>query len=162
MIRSPPFPRSQDSVICGMANSHAPSRAPISPRHRNDKSAVDTVAGFGSAFTAVLLGYPLDVIKTRLQTAAQRQPLKKQVPTVYQLGRNIVQNEGIAGLYKGLASPLFTLSLSGSVCFVSYGKFQSIYKGTSGWHCGNWLAGLSCGPITGIISTVENHIRVRC
>ena len=159
MIRNP-FPRPQDSVVRGMPNSHTPSMAPFSPRHKNSQSAVDTVAGFGSGFTAVLLGFPLDVIKTRLQTLAQQQPLKKQVPTVYQMGQNIVQSEGIAGLYKGLSSPLFTLSVSGSICFVSYGKFRSFYKGTSGWHSGNWLAGFSCGPITGIISTVENHIRV--
>ena len=137
---------------------------PMGPhRSRKDKSAADMVAGFGSGFTAVILGFPLDVIKTRLQTLTiqQQSSMRESVPTVWKMGKSIVREEGITGLYKGLASPLLTLSVSGSICFASYGQFRSFYKGTSGWHYGNWLAGLSCGPITGVVSTVENHIRVR-
>lgn len=115
-------------------------------------------AGFGAGFIATGLGFPLDLIKTRMQTSTQTS--QKDGSTIFKTGRSIIRNEGIGGLYKGLASPLMTLSVQGCISFSSFGAFKKFYQAEKGWHVGNWLAGLSCGPIIGVISTVELHIRV--
>ena len=121
--------------------------------------AENMVAGFGAGFVATGLGFPLDVIKTRMQTSTQTS--QKNNSTIFKTGRQIVRNEGFGGLYKGLASPLMTLSIQGCISFTSFGAFKKLYQAEQGWHAANWLAGLSCGPIIGVISTVELHIRVR-
>lgn len=121
---------------------------------RRPRCYEDVVAGFGAGFVATAVGFPLDVLKTRLQTS------KKAEQSVVETGKNIVKKEGVGGFYKGLASPLVTLSIQSSVSFSSYQVFRDLYKAQHGWHHGNFLAGMSCGPILGIISTVELHVRV--
>lgn len=112
----------------------------------------DMIAGFGAGFVATAVGFPLDVIKTRLQTGQAKKSAMK-------MGRKIVRKEGVNGLYKGLASPLLTLSLTSSICFSSFQVLKEVYKAGPGFHHGNLLAGMNCGLATGVISTMENHVR---
>ena len=125
---------------------------------RHHHVAEDMVAGFCGGFCGVALGFPLDVIKTRIQTSHHTN--QGAGKSVFRTGRRIVRSEGIGGLYKGLASPLMTLSLSSSISFSSYGAFRELYAAEDRWDWKNGFAGASCGPITGVISTVENHVRV--
>ena len=93
-----------------------------------------------------------------MQTSNQTS--QKEGKSIFKTGRGIVRYEGVGGLYKGLASPLLTLSVQGSILFATFGAFKEFYQAEKGWHLGNGMAGLSCGPITGVLSTVELHIRV--
>lgn len=118
----------------------------------------DMVAGFGAAFIGTGLGFPLDLIKTRMQTA--RQTSQKEGASIFKMGRSIVRSEGVGGLFKGLSSPLLTLSVQGCISFTTFGAFKQFYQAEKGWNVGNWLAGLSTGPIVSVVSTVELHVRV--
>ena len=152
-----PTPRGSNTPSrCGASESHPSLR-----RHHNYNVMTDMTAGFIAGFVAVALGYPMDVIKTRLQTGSHRSSGTIQPPaSLYKTGERIVRKEGILSLYKGLTSPLLTLSVSSSINFAAYGFFQELYGAQSGWNAGNWMSGLSVGPIVGVISTVENHVRV--
>jgi len=119
----------------------------------------DMVAGFGAAFLGTGLGFPLDLIKTRMQTASPTS--QTSGATIFNVGRDIVRNEGMGGLFKGLSSPLLTLSVQGCISFSSFGLFKQVYGAGQGWHFKNWLAGLSTGPFVAVLSTVELHVRTQ-
>jgi len=125
---------------------------------QNQNFVEDIISGFVAGAVAVSLGFPLDVIKTRMQTSYNTS--QREGKSIFKTARGIVRHEGYLGLYKGLAAPLLTLSVSSSISFTSYKAFREFYEAQDGWHVGNMLSGLSCGPIVGVISTVENHVRV--
>eukprot|EP01113_Clastostelium_recurvatum_P026632 TRINITY_DN3196_c0_g1_i2.p1 TRINITY_DN3196_c0_g1~~TRINITY_DN3196_c0_g1_i2.p1 ORF type:complete len:291 (-),score=58.12 TRINITY_DN3196_c0_g1_i2:107-979(-) len=89
----------------------------LSPTQRN------IVAGAIAGVTEVLIMYPLDVVKTRLQlqTAASSQ----QYTGVGNAFRTIVQQEGFFSLYRGIISPILAEAPKRAAKFT----FNELYKG---------------------------------
>ncbi|EFA83131.1 mitochondrial substrate carrier family protein [Heterostelium album PN500] len=83
-----------------------------------------SIGGVGQVFT----GHPLDTIKVRLQTQPVGAPLYSG--TLDCLKKTIAE-EGFAGLYKGVASPLVGLCVMNAVMFLSYGQAKKIIQGDS-------------------------------
>jgi solute carrier family 25 (mitochondrial carnitine/acylcarnitine transporter), member 20/29 len=95
--------------------------------------------------------------------------------------RNIVTNEGLAGLYRGLVPPLISLSILNTVNFALYSYFQqqftrrndhdapllvqstaSAYSDVlQGFRWENAAAGAAVGAFAGIVSTVENLVKTQ-
>lgn len=82
----------------------------------------DIVAGSVGGVAQVLSGHPLDTVKVRLQTQAG-----VYKGTVDCLTRTI-KEEGFAGLYKGVQSPLVGLAVMNSVMFLAYGQSKVLIQ----------------------------------
>ncbi|KAI9468168.1 hypothetical protein LPJ78_002000 [Coemansia sp. RSA 989] len=84
------------------------------------------ISGAGSSALALLLIYPLDTIKTRLQVQTRseddEQTLKDPIDAVYK----IVTNEGVGGLYAGLATNLANQIVNGFVYFYAYSTVRKV------------------------------------
>ncbi|KIK81230.1 hypothetical protein PAXRUDRAFT_156545 [Paxillus rubicundulus Ve08.2h10] len=81
----------------------------------------DLIAGSVGGAAQVLVGQPLDTVKTRAQTAPKdmfKGPMDILVKTL--------RNEGFFALYKGMASPLLGIAGVNSLLFASYAASKRI------------------------------------
>jgi Mitochondrial carrier protein len=135
----------------------------------------EALGGLSAGIVGTVIGFPLDTVKTRMQTGASASakniistatnpPVPPSPPknnhSIYQIARSIVKQEGFLSLYKGIGPPLLSLSILGTLTFTQYSYFQDYFQATSGWDGRNFLAGISCSPLAGMISTVENLVKV--
>jgi solute carrier family 25 carnitine/acylcarnitine transporter 20/29 len=118
----------------------------------------EAVAGCAAGIVGTLLGYPLDVIKTRMQTSQ-----RALSATVYA----IAHENGPKGFYIGLASPLLALTILNTMNFTAYNfmceTFQvrgdrsedgRFLRSSNSLLQGNYaLAGAAVGPLAALIST---------
>ncbi|EGT39251.1 hypothetical protein CAEBREN_14182 [Caenorhabditis brenneri] len=79
---------------------------------------IDLFAGSLGGAAGVLAGHPLDTVKVRLQT--QHGPVPQYRGT-FHCFKLIVQKEGFRGLYKGMSSPLMSLSAINAIVFGVHG-----------------------------------------
>mmetsp|Transcript_23727 Transcript_23727/g.67016 ORF Transcript_23727/g.67016 Transcript_23727/m.67016 type:complete len:301 (+) Transcript_23727:108-1010(+) len=117
----------------------------------------DAVGGLSAGIIGTLIGFPLDVIKTRMQTGSSG----SSESSIFQVGKSILKNEGVASFYKGITPPLISLSILNTMTFTSYTFIREQYGGQNGWDVRNALAGMSCAPASGIVSTVENLVKTQ-
>ncbi|KAJ2442888.1 hypothetical protein GGF42_006810 [Coemansia sp. RSA 2424] len=75
-------------------------------------------AAITAAVTGMLVGYPFDSLKTRMQTY--------HYPSLLACARKSIAEEGIRGLYRGLLPPLLTASAAKSLSF-------SVFEETKHW-----------------------------
>ena len=81
---------------------------------------------FAGVLTAVI-DYPLDVIKTRIQSATvARQLASTPTPSIWSTGRVMVQTEGWRSLYGGLRHKISLYALVWLVYGVSFGALGSV------------------------------------
>ena len=115
----------------------------------------EALGGLSAGIVGTVIGFPLDVIKTRMQTGTATEGGMRGVAS------RIVRTEGIRSLYKGIAPPLISLSIINTLSFTSYSYFREVYHGTNGWDVKNSLAGMTGGPLFSIITTPENFIKTQ-
>lgn len=117
----------------------------------------EAIGGFAAGVVGTLLGFPLDLVKTRMQTQAvnnQLSPLR--------LLRHILKTEGLTSLYKGVGPPLLSLSIVNTVSFSSYQYWrQNYFHGNDGWDYRNALSGMMGAPLFGIVTTPENLLKTQ-
>ena len=114
----------------------------------------EAIGGLSAGILGTIIGYPLDLIKTRFQTGSLSSSQGRQ--SILSVGKEIVRSEGLPALYKGVGPPLISLSILNTTTFIQYAYFRELYKATPGWDPRNFLAGISCAPFAAIVSTVEN------
>ena len=68
----------------------------------------EAIGGFAAGVFGTLLGFPLDLVKTRMQTQVASSTMKL---SPLSLLRHILQTEGLTSLYKGVGPPLLSLSI---------------------------------------------------
>ena len=115
----------------------------------------EAIGGLSAGIVGTVIGYPLDLVKTRMQTFGGADL------SIVGVAGNIVRNEGFLALYKGIAPPLISLSILNTINFSQYCFFREFYGGQAGWDYRNGLAGLSGAPITASVSTVENLVKTQ-
>lgn len=113
----------------------------------------EALGGLSAGIVGTVIGFPLDVVKTRMQTGAGGGMLS--------IGRSIVKTEGVLSLYKGIAPPLISLSIINTIGFTSYSYFRQVYGGMNGWDVMNSCAGMTGAPLFGLITTPENFIKTQ-
>lgn len=64
-------------------------------------------------------------------------------------------------MYKGLWPPLISLSILNTITFAQYTLWREFFDANPGWDRRNFLAGICCAPVAGVVSTVENLVKVR-
>ena len=109
------------------------------------------LAGANAGVIGTLLGYPLDNVKTRMQTGAGS--------SMVRVFRDVVKQEGFWALYVGVANPLAALTILNMLNFSQYAKFRRFYRvsdekiARGGFEWKILLAGASVGPLSSLIST---------
>jgi hypothetical protein len=121
--------------------------------------AEEALGGLSAGVLGTVIGFPLDLVKTRMQTA--KTTGNNGVPmSILSVGQSIVRTEGVLALYKGLLPPLISLSILNTITFAQYSLFRDVYSASAGWDARNALAGISCSPIGSMVSTIENLVKV--
>ena len=120
----------------------------------------ETIGGFAAGVVGTLLGFPLDLVKTRMQT--QRTSGTTTRSTVSLL-THILRTEGVKSVYKGVGPPLLSLSIVNTLSFTSYSYFrQNHFHGQAAtWDYRNALAGMMGAPMFGIVTTPENFLKTQ-
>ncbi|GMK55646.1 hypothetical protein CspeluHIS016_0207020 [Cutaneotrichosporon spelunceum] len=97
---------------------------------RRARKADDWLAGHKvvvSATTAsivsTLAGFPLDSLKSRLQSSRENIPMAR-------LAADVVREEGIGGLWRGFPLPLITISIVRTISFTIYTSTKRILNST--------------------------------
>ena len=141
---------------------------------------VEALGGLSAGIIGTVIGYPLDLVKTRMQTSALLEktntspiPTKptststltpkpqQQSTNLFQVGYKILRNEGISSLYKGMTPPLISLSILNTITFTSYNYIRIQYDANRGFDVRNFLAGFTIAPLCSTISTVEHLIKTQ-
>ncbi|KAG1877971.1 hypothetical protein DFJ58DRAFT_712609 [Suillus subalutaceus] len=92
---------------------------PINPWFNRDgfndvlKRNKPVVCALSASYISTFVGYPLDSLKSRLQTTKTRMPVLKLAGIVY-------REEGVTGFYRGLWIPLVTISFVRAASFTIY------------------------------------------
>jgi solute carrier family 25 (mitochondrial carnitine/acylcarnitine transporter), member 20/29 len=119
----------------------------------------EACAGLSAGIVGTVLGYPLDVIKTRKQTSTSLSTTSKGIIST---SLYILRNEGIMSFYKGIGPPLVSLSILNTFNFATYSFLQEQVNATRGkWDIRNGIAGAIVGPGASMISTVENFVKTQ-
>ena len=130
----------------------------------------EAIGGLSAGIVGTIIGFPLDLIKTRMQTTTFNTKInkvtgkKKNISNgIINIGVHIVRSEGILALYKGLMAPLISLSLLNTINFTSYSILQQkvFYGVHSSWDVRNAVSGMCVGPIASSISTVEGVVKTQ-
>jgi solute carrier family 25 (mitochondrial carnitine/acylcarnitine transporter), member 20/29 len=121
----------------------------------------EALGGLAAGVIGTIIGYPLDVMKTRLQTQGGSSGSSSSSKNGLSILVDIVRQDGVVGLYRGVGPPLISLSLLNTMSFTSYSYFREFYGGRDGWDINNGLAGMTGAPTFGLISTVENRLKTQ-
>jgi len=83
--------------------------------------ALDFLAGCLGGCAGLLVGHPFDTVKVHLQTQDFRNPLYRGT---YDCLKKIIQKDSFKGLYRGISSPIASISVLNAVVFGVYGNVQ--------------------------------------
>jgi len=122
--------------------------------------AIDFIAGTIAGMTSLVVGFPFDTVKVRLQNPDTSQKYRS---TMHAATR-IIQEERFTGLYKGISSPLATVAIMNGLVFASYKVFMKLQLGPSDAAptlTQITLAGAGSGIISSIIATPIELIKIR-
>lgn len=123
----------------------------------------EAAAGLAAGVLGTVIGFPLDVVKTRMQTSPQP-PVNHSSGAggVWHAVRTIVRREGSASLFKGMLPPLVSMSLLNSANFAAYSHFQQRFGATrSAWDAKNGLAAACFAPLASPVSTLEGLVKTQ-
>lgn len=112
-------------------------------------------AGLVAGVAGVLAGHPLDTVKVRLQTQTQNKEIKEGYRGTIHCFSSIIRHEGVHGLFKGMSSPLASLTVINSIVFGVYGNTAKLFADQESITT-HFLSGCTAGFVqTAIISPTE-------
>lgn len=107
------------------------------------------------------MGHPFDTIKIHLQTQDHKNPLYRGT---YDCLKKIIQKESLKGLYRGLSSPIASISALNAIVFGVYGNVQrrsSDPDSLMAHFCAGSAAGLSQTLICSPMELVKSRLQVQ-
>lgn len=119
----------------------------------------DIASGTFGGFAQVAVGHPLDTMKVRLQTQ-RPDPVTGKMPFdgMVDCARKTFAGEGVAGLYKGAASPLVGAAIHNAAVFFSYGQAKKLTgadKRGAALPTYFWAGAISAVPISFVEAPVD-------
>ncbi|KAI4206998.1 MAG: hypothetical protein LQ346_000830 [Caloplaca aetnensis] len=100
-----------------------PSTAPEALAAQQGDNVLHALSGAGGGLLSMTLTYPLITLSTRAQVES-----KRAHSSTYDAVRRIVQREGITGLYSGLESALFGISVTNFVYYYWYEWTRAFFE----------------------------------
>jgi solute carrier family 25 carnitine/acylcarnitine transporter 20/29 len=109
--------------MCADEGAHRPFNylydpAAFNEALRNNKAVVCAIS---ASYISTFAGYPLDSLKSRLQTTKTPISVPKMAKLVY-------REEGIIGFYRGLWIPLMTISFVRAASFTIYTRTKEYFR----------------------------------
>ncbi|XP_035983082.1 solute carrier family 25 member 48 [Fundulus heteroclitus] len=108
----------------------------------------DFIAGWIGGASSVVVGHPLDTVKTRLQAGKGYQSTLHCILTIY-------RKETVAGFFKGMSFPLASITVYNSVVFGFFSNTQRLiskYRYGDGRHPSGMLDLTVASMLTGLMS----------
>ncbi|KAH7117667.1 mitochondrial carrier domain-containing protein [Dendryphion nanum] len=116
---------------------------PTSTAAQQSDNVAHALAGAGGGLLSMALTYPLITLSTRAQVES-----KRAQSSTLNAARRIIKREGIAGLYAGLDSALFGISVTNFVYYYWYEWTRSFFE----------KAALKAGRASKKLTTVESML----
>ncbi|KAL5489820.1 hypothetical protein ACEPAI_4652 [Sanghuangporus weigelae] len=106
-----------------MDGSSLPFRSLLSSDEINEllRRNKAVVCAISASYISTFAGYPLDSLKSRLQTS-------RNAITVPRMAAQVFREEGIRGFYRGLWIPLFTISFVRAASFTIYNGTKDLVR----------------------------------
>lgn len=136
-----------------------------------DGLAREALSGSAAGVVGTVLGYPLDVIKTRMQNSRGALSITASIRAIY-------LESGIMGFYRGVVSPLLALTILNTMNFTSYTYFcgkLGVSNSSAGHNRSHhetgfgkqfeWRYGVAAGcagPIAALVSTPFELVKIQC
>jgi solute carrier family 25 carnitine/acylcarnitine transporter 20/29 len=134
-------------------------------RNNHVNLKLEALGGLAAGVIGTVIGYPLDLVKTRMQTSsiatANTSIKTKPSNNLFQVGYNVLKHEGIFALYKGMTPPLISLTILNTMTFKSYNYIRTQYNAKRGFDIRNFMAGFTIAPMASMISTVEHLLKTQ-
>jgi len=115
--------------------------------------ALDFGAGCVGGAAGLVVGFPLDTVKVRIQTQDPTKGKLKYTST-FQCLRSIIKEEGARTMYRGVNSPLAGVAAINAICFGVYGNVnrrltnpESLRSVTIAGMASGAVQALVCGPL---------------
>jgi len=139
------------------SNEEIKVASPVNPHIPFHKQII---AGAGAGLIEVLVMYPLDVVKTRLQLQKGADAKYKGISGTF---RTIIAEEGFANLYRGILAPILAEAPKRAVKFASNEQFKPIFTSKDGKlsNLGASGAGAAAGATEAFINCPFEVIKVR-
>lgn len=106
---------------------------------------MDFLPGISAATTGMIIGYPFDAIKIKMQA--------NMYPNSLNCIKNVIQTEGIHSLYRGVMAPLISQNLKRSIQYNVYEKILEKNKNP-------FISGFCVGCIGPIISCPTSVLKI--
>ncbi|EIM89873.1 mitochondrial carrier [Stereum hirsutum FP-91666 SS1] len=145
-------------------DGHRPSSslydsASLNESLRRNKAVVCAIS---ASYISTFAGYPLDSLKSRLQTMRTRISVPKLALSVY-------REEGVAGFYRGLWIPLMTISFVRAASFTIYTRTKEYCRDRAvldenrllGAACVGGLGGAMAGSLISFCSAPFELVKIR-
>ncbi|KAL9579886.1 MAG: hypothetical protein Q9212_004835, partial [Teloschistes hypoglaucus] len=100
-----------------------PVAAPATSAAQQGDNIAHALAGAGGGLLSMTLTYPLVTLSTRAQVES-----KRAQSSTYDAARRIVQREGLSGLFSGLESALFGISVTNFVYYYWYEWTRAFFE----------------------------------
>lgn len=129
-----------------------------SPRNKLIKANATSIASYTAGMCGVLAGFPLDNLKTRMQT--------HKFQSMRDCAQDTLRHEGLFGFFRGVVPPLLTTSLLKSIAFTLYERVRRELRQslqTNGIHpvseC--FVAGFTSGTVVAALSAPLDMVKVQ-
>lgn len=119
--------------------------------------ALDFAAGCLGGCAGIIFGYPFDTVKVKIQMQTPNQKLYRGT---YHCLKTTLAKESIAGLYRGLSSPMAGVALINAVVFGVYGNIQKRSADPNSIKTHFW-AGTTAGLVQTIITSPMELTKTR-
>lgn len=109
----------------------------------------------------LLVGYPFDTVKVHLQTQDFKNPLYRGT---YDCLKKIIKKDSVGGLYRGISSPLASISVLNAIVFGVYGNVQRRTNDPNSLMAHFWAgsaAGLSQTLICSPMELVKSRLQIQ-
>lgn len=130
------------STVSSQSTQHASHENKVLPFH------LQFIAGGIAGISEILVMYPLDVVKTRFQLQ-----IGKGIdghPSIFGSLKNIVQQEGVTRLYRGILAPILIEAPKRAIKFAANEQYTILYKKLSGQNKVNQKMSIISGMGAGI------------
>ncbi|KAG2438444.1 hypothetical protein HYH02_010899 [Chlamydomonas schloesseri] len=151
--RAAPSTASSPAAVAAASTSAAAAAPAAAARAGRLGPGWDLIAGSAAGASAVLLTYPLDIIRTRLAWATEVGAAgsgpaaagggaggKGGGHRILAMMVHTYTHEGVAGLYRGLAPTLYGILPYAGLKFYVYASLKNWYKDTAAVHSSNGIS----------------------